>query len=183
MWHNGGMNKRKFHLTPEQINELQGAYQQSSDGALKMRYQAVRLYGIGYSVEEVIMITGCSRRRLMAWCRSYRAYGVAGLVDRRVGGNSAKLSRSELEAVQAKLHQYRPHQLLRSDEYSGSGEFWSVSELAVWLEREFNVVYRSATSYRSVLKQCGLSRQRPAQQYKSRSEAKVMTFEEELEKN
>ena len=177
------MNKRKFQLTPEQNNELQGAYQQSRDGVMKMRYQAVRLYGNGYAVEEVIEITGCSRRRLLAWCRRYRAYGVAGLIDRRVGGNSAKLSDSELEAVQAKLHQYRPNQLLRSDEYSGSGEFWTVSELAIWLKREFDVVYRSRTSYRSVLKRCGLSRQRPAQQYKSRSEAKVMSFEEELEKN
>lgn len=150
---------------------------------MKMRYQAVRLYGIGYAAEEVIEITGCSRRRLLAWCSSYRQYGVAGLVDRRVGGNSAKLSGNEVEVVQVKLHQYRPNQLLRSDEYSGSGEFWTVSDLAVWLEREFDVVYRSATSYRSVLKRCGLSRQRPAQQYKSRSEAKVMTFEEELEKN
>ena len=177
------MNKRKFQLSAEQNNELQGAYQQSKDGALKMRCQAVKLYGSGYAAEEVIKITGCSRRRLLAWCRSYRAYGVAGLVDRRVGGNSAKLSSSELEAVQAKLHQYRPHQLLRSDEYSGNGEFWTVSELAVWLEREFAVVYRSATSYRALLKRCGLSRQRPAGQYKSRSEAKVMTFAEELEKN
>jgi transposase len=183
MWHNRGMNKRKFQLSVGQNNELQGAYQQCSDGATKMRYQAVRLYGIGYAADEVIEITGCSRRRLLAWCGRYRTYGVAGLVDRRVGGNSAKLSGSELETVQAKLHQYRPNQLLRSDEYSGSGEFWTVSELAIWLEREFAVVYRSATSYRSVLKQCGLSRQRPAQPYKSRSEAKVMAFEEELEKN
>jgi len=131
----------------------------------------------------VIEITGCSRRRLLAWCRSYGEYGVAGLVDRRMGGNSAKLNGNEVEALQAKLHQYRPNQLLRSDEYRGSGEFWTVSELALWLEREFAVVYRSATSYRSLLKECGLSRQRPVQQYKSRSEAKVMTFEEELEKN
>lgn len=177
------MNKRKFQLSPEQNNELQGAYQQCGDGATKMRYQAVRLYGIGYAAEAVIEITGCSRRRLMAWCRSYREYGVAGLIDRRVGGNSAKLSSSEVEAVQAKLHQYRPNQLLRSDEYSGSGEFWTVSALSIWLEREFDVVYGSATSYRSLLKQCGLRRQRPAQQYKSRSEAKVMAFEEALEKN
>lgn len=183
MWHNRGMKKRKFQLTPEQNNELQGAYQQCSDGVLKMRYQAVRLYGSGYAAAEVIEITGCSRRRLLAWCCSYREYGVAGLVDRRVGGNSAKLSGHQLETVQAQLHQYRPHQLLRSDECSGNGDFWTVSELALWLEREFAVVYRSATSYRSVLKRCGLSRQRPAQQYKSRSEAKVMAFEEALEKN
>jgi transposase len=177
------MNKRKFQLSAEQNNELQGAYQQSKDGAMKMRCQAVRLYGNGYAADEVIEITGCSRRRLLAWCRSYGNNGIAGLIDRRVGGNSAKLSGSEVEAVQAKLHQYRPNQLLRSDEYNGSGEFWTVSALSIWLEREFAVVYRSATSYRNLLKQCGLSRQRPAQQYKSRSEAKVMAFEEALEKN
>lgn len=177
------MNKRKFQLTPEQISELQGAYHQCSDGATKIRYQAVRLYGIGYSAEAVIEITGCSRRRLMAWCRSSRAYGVAGLIDRRVGGNRAKLSECELEVVHATLHQYRPNQLLRSAEWRGSGEFWTVSELAIWLEREFDVVYRSTTSYRTLLKRCGLSRQRPARQYKSRSEAKVMAFEEQLEKN
>ena len=33
------------------------------------------------------------------------------------------------------------------------------------------------------LQRCGLSRQRPAKQYKSRHELKVMAFEEELEKN
>ena len=107
------MNKRKFELSPEQTNELQGAYQQCSDGALKIRYQAVRLYGIGYSVKAVIEITSCSRRRLMAWCRSYREYGVAGLVDHRVGGNSAKLSSSELAAVAAKLHQWQRRLLER----------------------------------------------------------------------
>jgi transposase len=114
------MGKRKFQLTGEQINELQGAYSQCDDGATKIRYQAVRLYGSGYAEKEVIQITGCSRRRLLAWCRNYREYGVAGLVDRRTGGNRAKLTASEVEALQNKLHQYRPNQLFSADEYPGS---------------------------------------------------------------
>jgi transposase len=177
------MGKERFQLNDEQSNELQGAYHQCDEGATKIRYQAVRLYGSGYSVAEIIQITGCSRRRLMAWCRRYREEGVAGLIDRRVGGNRAKLRAHELEAVQNTVHQYRPNQLLSADEYSGNGEFWRVSDLAILLEREYGVVYQSLTSYRSVLKACGLSRQRPAQQYKSRSETKVLAFEEALEKN
>jgi transposase len=177
------MGKRKFQLTSEQIKELQGAYQQCKDGATKIRYQAVRLYGTGYSAEAVIKITGCSRRRLLAWCGSYREYGVAGVIDRRVGGNSAKLRASEVEAVQNKLHQYRPNQLYSADAYRGNGEFWGVYELALLLERDYGVRYQSKTSYRNLLERCGLSRQRPAAQYKSRNEAKVMAFEEGLEKN
>jgi transposase len=104
MWHNRGMGKRKFQLSGEQINELQGAYAQCDDGATNIRYPAVRLDGSGYAEKEVIQITGCSRRRLLAWCRSYRDYGVAGLIDRRAGGNRAKLTASEVEAIQNQLH-------------------------------------------------------------------------------
>jgi transposase len=177
------MKKRDFQLTAEQINELQSAYHQCDEGATKIRYQAVRLYGSGYAVEEVLAITGCSRRRLLAWCRNYRTYGVAGLVDRRGGGNCAKLTPSEIEAVQKKLHQYRPYQLFGPAEDGGNDEFWGVPELARLLERDYGIVYQSKTSYRNLLECCGLSRQRPAGQYKSRSERKVMAFEETLEKN
>jgi transposase len=177
------MAKRKLHLTAEQNTELQAAYHQSKDGDEKMRYQAVRLYGNNYPVEEVLAITGCSRRRLLGWSESYQRYGTGGLIDRRVGGNSAKLSGEQTAAIQRQVHIYRPNQLLRTGEYSGNGEFWGTRDLAILLKREYEVVYRSPNSYRNLLRKCELSRQRPAQQYKSRNELKVATFEEELEKN
>jgi transposase len=177
------MAKRKFHLTAEQSQGLQAAYHQSKDAGEKLRYQAVRLYGNNYPVKEVIEITGCSRRRLLAWSRAYHRQGIGGLIDGRVGGNSAKLSAEQIEGLQQKLQLYRPNQILRMDEYRSNGEFWGAYELAILLKREYQVVYRSATSYRNLLRQCGFSRQRPAQQYKSRNEHKVATFEEALEKN
>ena len=177
------MAKRKFHLTTAQNQELQAAYHQSKAAGEKMRYQAVRLYGNSYPVDEVLEITGCSRRRLLAWCQEYQRNGIGGLLDGRVGGNSAKLSAEQIETLQGKLHLYRPNQLLRTDEYSSNGEFWGTRELASLLKRDYQVVYRSANSYRNLLRPCELSRQRPAQQYKSRNEGKVAAFEEALEKN
>jgi hypothetical protein len=73
--------------------------------------------------------------------------------------------------------------LFGADEYAGNGEFWGVRELALLLERAYRVVYQSKTSYHTLLERCGLRRQRPAKQYKSRSETKVLAFEEGLEKN
>ena len=48
----GGMAKRKFQLSEQAINELQSAYQHSRQGQERTRFQAVRLYGQGYSVAE-----------------------------------------------------------------------------------------------------------------------------------
>ena len=39
------MAKRKFKLSKEQDQELKAAYHQCQDGQIKIRYQAVRLYG------------------------------------------------------------------------------------------------------------------------------------------
>src|SRR5712691_6560935 len=177
------MRKQAFKLSQEQINELQGAYQQGDDARTQLRYQAVRRYGSGYPTAEVMKITGCSRTSLLEWCRAYRRYGVAGLIDQRKGGNSAKLSASELERLANHLHQYKPNPLFAAGESTGNGEFWHVADVAQFLPRDYGVRYKSQNSYRTVLKRCGLRCQRPAPQYQSRSETKVMAFEEALEKN
>ncbi len=64
----------------------------------------------------------------------------------------------------------------------GEGGFWTVSDVAHLLQRDYGVVYQSLTSYYALLAKCGLSSQRPAKQYKSHSDFKVMDFEEGLEK-
>ena len=87
------MAKRKFKLSKEQDQALKAAYHQCQHGQTKIRYQAVRLYGNGYAVAEIEDITGCSRPSLMEWCRVYRQAGVVGLVDKRQGGNRAKMRR------------------------------------------------------------------------------------------
>ena len=105
------------------------------------------------------------------------------LVGRRRGGNRAKLAPEQIEHLMKQLHQYTPAQRLGRDACVGEGQFWSVPDVACLLERDYGVTYQSLTSYRSLLAKCELSYQRPAKVYKSRSQAKVMAFEEGLEKN
>lgn len=69
------MARRRFQLTEEQIKELTSAYASRKDRPTRARYQAVRLYGIGYPTEEVISIAGCAWSTLMEWCRTYRREG------------------------------------------------------------------------------------------------------------
>ena len=176
------MASRRFQLKEKQIKELTQAYQCCKDGPTRTRYQAVRLYGTGYPVEEVQEITGCSRTSLMDWCRKYREKGLAGLVDKRKGGNRAKLTPMQIEDLQGRLHTYMPAQVFGSATATADGQFWAIEDLAQAVMQWYGVSYKSRSSYLRLFGLCGFSYQRPAKVYKSRSEAKVAEFEAALEK-
>ena len=176
------MRKRTFHLTEAQSNALSAAYLQCRDANTKIRYQAVRLYGLGYSVADIQDICGCSRPRLLCWARAYQEHGITALVDARKGGNRAHLTGEQVEALQTQLHRYTPTQLLGKDKCVGDGQFWSVPDLATLLARDYGVVYQSTTSLRTLLAKCEMSYQRPTKQYKSHNALKLVEFEEQLEK-
>lgn len=177
------MAKRKFKLTDEERKELLRAYRTCKDADRRSRYQAVRLYGEGLSEVEIERITGCSRTSLMEWCRAYRADPSQGLVDHRIGGNRAKLSKLQIEGLQQKLYQYTPKDLFGADASTADGQFWTVADLAHVVQEQYGVEYKSRTSYTSLLKLCGFSYQKSEKVFKSRSQSKVADFEEQLEKN
>jgi transposase len=177
------MAKRKFKLTEAERKDLLKAYQASKDAGTRTRYQAVRLYGEGYAEKEIERISGCSRTSLMEWCRAYRADHSQGLVDHRTGGNSARLSKMQIEELQQKLHQYTPKELFGTNASTADGQFWTVEDLIHAVREQYGVEYKSHTSYTSLLGLCGFSYQKTEKVFKSRSQSKVADFEEQLEKN
>ena len=177
------MAKRKFTLSDKERQQLVQAYEQSKNIGARTRYQAVRLYGEGYAVSEIEKIIGCRRSSLMEWCREYLKNGVQGLVDKRVGGNSAKLTKLQREGLQQKLQQYTPKELFGARASTADGQFWAVEDLAVLVREQHGVEYKSRGSYVSLLKFCGFSYQKTEKIFKSRSQVKVADFEEQLEKN
>ena len=120
---------------------------------------------------------------LMEWCRAYREDHSQGLVDKRAGGNRAKLSKLQIEALQQMLHQYTPKERLGPRASTGDGQIWSVEDLALIVREKYGVEYQSRTSYSHLLHLCGFSYQKTEKVFKSRSETKVADFEEQLEKN
>jgi len=179
--YNMGMAKREFRLSEAEDRALVTAFGDCKDGPTRTRYQAVRLYGKGYDTEKIETITGTCHSTLMEWCRKYRQGGIEALRDHREGGNRALLSDEQLEELRQRLHTYRPDQLLGATA-SGHGQFWTVGDLARAVERWYGVRYARHGSYVQLLKRCGFSYQRPTKVYKSRSEAQVQAFEEELSK-
>lgn len=156
------MARKRYELTGKQINELQGAYQQSKDGFTRSRYQAVRLYALGYGVAEIMEITGCSRTSLLEWWRTYRQQGLSALADKRMGGNAAKLTPLQLEDLRERLHLYTPGQLFGAAVAVGEGQAWTVADLRRAVAHWYGVRYGSATTYQRLFAQCGFSYHRPS---------------------
>ncbi len=176
------MAKRKFKLTEKENQELQGAYQNEKDGPTRTRYQAVRMYGQGYAVEEVQTLTGCARSSLMEWCAKYQESGVEGLQDHRTGQNAARLTKTQKDELREKLLMYTPYNVLGPEAQTLSGQYWSVPDLYLVVEKWFGVTYKSRTSYLELFETCGFSYQRAEKVFKSRREHQVMEFEAEVEK-
>ena len=133
------MSRKRTLLTPEQVSELQIAYDQCRNGDTKIRFQAVRLYGTDMATSEILTIAGCSRSSLMNWVHHYQASGIAGLIDKRAGGNSAKLAPYQIERLQDQLQSYSPEQLLGPA--AVGGQFWTVTDLALLLERDYRASF------------------------------------------
>lgn len=183
MSYDGDMAKRKFELTLSQLKELIQAYTRCNDGMLRTRYQAVRMYGTRYPVDEICALTRCSRTSLMEWCRAYQSHGVAGLRDGRRGGNSAKLTTSQRVDLLQRLETYTPRQLFGSSAHTTTGQFWTVEDLQRAVAQWYGVQYASRTSYSTLFHTAGLSYQRPARVFKSQRLPHIMEFEENTEKN
>ena len=177
------MAKRKIEQAEQEIRKLRLAADNTKDAKEMKRLQAVRLYYDGRAVSDIVQIVECGERSLFRWVADYQREGIAGLKSKYKGGNSAKLSREQKNEIREKLHTYRPSQVLSPEVRISQGDYWMVSDLRIAVQEWYGVTYQTATSYRTLLKECGFSLQRAERRYRSRaSEAEIADFEAEVEK-
>ena len=158
---------------------------ESQNTAEMKRLQAVRLYGSGRPVSDIVDVTGCVESSLRRWVGHYKERGIAGLQTNYQGRaqNASKLTEAQRADLNERLRQYRPDQLLPSEIRISTGKFWAVSDLEIVVEQWYGVSYQDRGSYRNLLHRCGFSYQRAERVYKSRpSEADIAEFEAQLEK-
>jgi transposase len=172
------MGKRQLELTAAEIGAFRQAEAQTRDGHELKRLQAMRLYGSGVRLVEIMELVGAGESTIRQWAMAYRAAGSVGLRSKWQGNNAHKLTVAQRALVRERLRQYRPVDLHLSE-----AVYWTVSDLRVAVKTWFGVVYRDATSYQTLLHTSGLSYQRTAKVYRSQpGAAAIAEFEAELEK-
>jgi transposase len=177
------MAKRQFVLDEAEQNALRRAEGQAQDVRELKRLQAVRLYGSGQAVSDIIALTSCSWRALMDWCAAYRVNGAEGLQSKWQGDNALKLSRAQRADLKTRLDAYHPDQVLEAEVRISQGQFWTVSDLKIVVARWYGVTYACRDSYVRLLHECHFSQQQTAPIYRSQPDQQtVADFEAWLEK-
>ena len=177
------MQRRRFSLNEKEV----GTFRQREAGTGNVhelkRLQAVRLYGSGVELADIVDTVGQGERSMWRWVSDYRRDGLSGLQPGWAGQNAAKLSAAQRATIKSKVESYRPDQLLPRDVRVSQGEFWTVSDLQVAVKTWYGVEYASEDSYRTLLHEAGLSYQRTEGVYRSKpSQATIAEFEAGLEK-
>ena len=177
------MAKRQFQLTEKEVAAIRQRENESQDRLEQRRLQAVRAYGTGVSVRDIVSVVDCHEDSVRQWASQYQAQGLAGLLSKWSPDNASKLTRSQRADLAQRLKTYRPDEVIAQEKRSSQGAFWTVSDLQIVVEQWYEVVYRDIGSYRRLLHESGFSYQRTEQVYRSRpSDAEVADFEAELEK-
>ena len=145
------MAKRNFVLTPEEASLLQQVLETCTDDPSCQRMRAVLWYGTGHPAAEIVAQLGCSRTSLLSWCQAYRTSGVAGLLDRRLGGNNRRLSPQQLADLALRLRTSTPRQVFNRKVATSAGQEWTVHDLYRLLRMQYGIVFRSSTSYYNLL--------------------------------
>lgn len=177
------MAKRQFELTEQEIARFGQAEQQTRDVYELKRLQAVRLYGTGSPIQDIMTIVQCGESSVRQWVQRYKQAGLSGLQSQWQGGNANKLTPEQRADLKQRLHGSRPDQIIEPDIRVDQGQFWTVSDVRIVVERWYGVTYCSDDSYRHLLHASGFSYQRTEQVYRSRpNDVAVSDFEAQLEK-
>lgn len=172
------MAKRQLELTAAEIGQFRQAEAQTRDVRDLKRLQAMRLYGSGVRLSDIVEMVGAGESTIRQWAMAYRARGMDGLRSQWHGKNANKLSDEQRNQIKERVQQYRPVDL-----HLSAGEYWTVSDLRVAVEQWFGVVYQDESSYQMLLHKSGFSYQRTTKVYRSQpSAADMAQFEAELEK-
>jgi putative transposase len=124
------MAKRQFELIEDEIAAFREAEDQTRDGRELKRLQAVRLYGMGESVETIQKLVGCGPVSPCQWAMTYRRGGLAALRSQWRGGNANKLTMEQRQDLAQKLDRTPEQVVLPMSGWNRA--FWTVSDLQPW---------------------------------------------------
>jgi transposase len=136
------------------------------------RLRAWELHGEGWSGKDIAAALKVSAGAVSGWLKRARAGGVEALRRHPAPGPTPKLTveqRAQLPAILAK----------GAEAYGFVGDVWTTKRVAVVIQRMLGVGYHPAHVSR-VLRQEGLSVQKPIQRASQRDERQVTAWRDEI---
>ena len=134
------------------------------------RAQAILLLDEGVSVASICRITRFSKTRIFTIRSAYLEQGVAALTDKRHGRPKELLTKKQRDEIVQTVQTKTPKDL------GITSDFWTTGILGRWIEREYEVAYKSKTSLYLVFRKASFSYHKPERRYHERNEKEIQTW-------
>jgi len=120
-----------------------------------IRIHTVLLKKKGYSLKQVVDISGHPLVTVQGWITAYHQRGLDGLrTKQRATPPTATLTQEQKLRIKAMVHGHKPA------EYGYPDDFWSPATLRQLVKTEYGVEFATTRSYQKLLRFCGLSYQK-----------------------
>ena len=124
-------------------------------------------------IQVITTITGYRRRQVFALRQRYLAEGISAIEDKRKKNPRELLTRKEREEIIETLTTKTPR------DYRYESDYWTTSILGDFLERSYQVKYKSRTSYYLLFHQAKFTYHKPGRVYQRRDEEEVEEWRRE----
>jgi transposase len=169
---------RDYHLTEEQLAEVEKAIRHDKRPEVRQRCTTIRLLHLGHKPEEVATMQAVSIPTVYAWIKRWQAEGLAGLANKPKSGRPAKTNEAYSQALEQVLEK-------EPQELGYDFAIWTVDRLRAHLEKETGLAL-SEPRLRALLKRKGYRYRRPKHDLghlqDKEAKAQAADFLEELKK-
>lgn len=120
-----------------------------------IRVHAVLLKKKGYTLNQIIDITGHPLVTVQTWITAYNQRGIVGLrTKQRETSGAAKLTPKQKTHIKTLITGHKP------TDYGYSDDFWSVPMVKKLVKDQYQVEFETIRSYQKLLRFCGFSYQK-----------------------
>lgn len=155
-------------LTHNQIQELNQVIQKGkSSGPEVRRAQTILLVNQEVDSVAIATVTGFSRRHAFTLRRRYLQIGISAVQDKRKGKPKELLTKKQRDELVETVKITKP------SEHGCNNEYWTTGILGDFIEKNYQVKYKSRTSYYLIFKEAKFTFHKPGRVYEKRDEAEV----------
>lgn len=168
--------KRYAKLTPLQLDELKNMIHDSKKCNEVKRAQIIIMLNEEKSVKEIVSLTGYGRSQIFQIRKNYYLKGIKA-IEEPPRKSKALLTKGQREELLETLKTKAPNEC---DSYYKS-DYWTSSIVANYIERKYNVRYKSKTSIYVIFKQAKFSYHKPERIHHKRDEKEVEMWRTSIE--
>lgn len=137
------------------------------------RAQVILLINEDVHVGAIATITGYKRRQAFMLRKRYLAEGITALEDKRKGKPKELLTKQQRDDLREKLEHTTP------ENYGYESDYWTTGILANYIQRQYDVRYKSKTSYYIIFRQAKFTYHKPGRVYHEHNEEEIQRWKKQ----